>query len=217
MEVEASTPVLGKDILAIIRADMEKTVLPSWLEPAPRNWGTTEHGKLSADQWRVICTVHLPVSLILTWSGSSTRYTGMLANFMDLVTAVRIASMRTTNDAYIALYELHISSYINGVLELYKDADIKPNHHLSLHLGHFLRTFGPVHSYRTFAFERINYMMQRTKTNAKPGIFVSATVLLPELNYLRSHRTTRKNLPTDCMSERKPTSTPEGRSHCQHG
>ena len=170
MEVEASTPVLGKDILATIRADMEKTMLPSWVNPAPRNWGTTEHGKLSADQWRVLCTVHLPISLILKWSGGSPRCASMLANFMDLVTAVRIASMRIVNDEYIALYDQHIFSYIGGVLELYKDADIKPNHHLSLHLGDFLRTFGPVHAYRTFAFERVNYLMQQMKTNARHGI-----------------------------------------------
>lgn len=176
MEVEASTPVLGKDILAAIRADMGKTILPSWIEPAPQNWGTTEHGKLSADQWRVLCTVHLPISLIQKWSGSSARYTGMLANFMDLVTAVRIASMRVTNNEYIALYNQHISSYISGLLELYKDANIKPNHHLSLHLGHFMQTLGPVHAYRTFAFERINYMMQKMNTNAKPGIFAPTTV-----------------------------------------
>lgn len=167
--MEASTPVLGKDTLAIIRADMEKTILPSWIEPAPRNWGTTEHGKLSADQWRVLCTVHLPISLISKWNDTSDRHTAMLANFMDLVTAVRIASMRVTNDEYIALYDHHIFSYVRGIIELYKDADIKPNHHLSLHIAHFLQTFGPVHAYRTFAFERINYMMQKMKTNSRPG------------------------------------------------
>ena len=151
-------------------------MLPSWIEPAPRNWGTTEHGKLSADQWRVLCTIHLPISLISKWSDHSARHMDMLANFMDLVTAVRIASMRVTNDEYIALYEQHIFSYVRGVLKLYKDADIKPNHHLSLHLGRFLRTLGPVHAYRTFAFERINYMMQRMNTNGKHGILVSIPI-----------------------------------------
>lgn len=148
---------------------MGKTTLPSWIEPAPRNWGTTEHGKLSADQWRVLCTIHLPITLISKWNDSGLRHAAMLANFMNLVTAVRIASMRVTNDEYIALYDHHIFSYISGILELYKDADIKPNHHLSLHLGQFLQTFGPVHAYRTFAFERINYMMQKMKSNARPG------------------------------------------------
>ena len=209
MEVEASTPVLGKDILAVIRADMQKTVLPSWIEPAPRNWGTTEHGKLSADQWRILCTVHLPISLISEWSGSSPRYTGMLANFMDLVTAVRIASMRVTNDEYIALYDHHISSYISGVIELYKDADIKPNHHLSLHLGHFLRTFGPVHAYRTFAFERVNYMMQKMKTNARHGIFVFIVIQLIIINHHLPRRAVRKDILVDRVQERKPTSAPK--------
>ena len=93
----------------------------------------------------------------------------MLTNFMNLITAVRIASMRVTNDEYIALYDHHIFSYVSGILELYKDADTKPNHHLSLHLGHFSQRFGPVHAYRTFAFERINHMMQKMKTNARHG------------------------------------------------
>ena len=208
MEVEASTPVLGKDILAVIRADMQKTVLPSWIEPAPRNWGTTEHGKLSADQWRVLFTIHLPISLISEWSGSSPRYTSMLANFMDLVTAVRIASMRVTNDEYIALYEHHISSYLGGVLELYKDADIKPNHHLSLHLGHFLRTFGPVHAYRTFAFERVNYMMQKMKTNARHGIS-TFIIQLTSINHHSSCRAVGKDILVDRVQECEPTSAPK--------
>ena len=159
---------------------MKKTTLPSWIGPAPHNWGTTEHGKLSADQWRVLCTIHLPISLVLQWADASPRYQAMLLNFMDLVTAVRIASVRTTNEEYTVLYEHHIFSYLNGVLELFMDADIKPNHHLSLHLGQFLRTLGPVHAYRAFAFERINYMMQQMETNAKHGNCYSNS------SYLRS-------------------------------
>ena len=209
VEVEVSTPVLGKDILAVVRADMEKTVLPSWIEPAPRNWGTTEHGKLSADQWRVLCTIHLPISLISKWSDRSARYMDMLANFMDLVTAVCIASMRVTNNEYITLYDQHIFSYIRGILELYKDADIKPNHHLSLHLGHFLQTFGPVHAYWTFAFERINYMMQSMNTNRRHGILRPSRSQLITINHLLSCRAVGKDVFVDCMQECKPTSAPK--------
>ena len=41
--------------------------LPSWLNAAPAAFGTTQHGKLSADQWRTVGTLNLPITLIRTW------------------------------------------------------------------------------------------------------------------------------------------------------
>lgn len=88
---------------------------------------------------------------------------------MYLVMAVRIASSRVLNEDFIVAYESSINSYLEGLKTLYPDASIKPNHHLSLHLGDFMRKFGPVHAYRTFAFERLNYLMQQMSTNNKHG------------------------------------------------
>lgn len=168
-EIEKSAPVLGMDVLEFIKRDMDRMVLPSWVDPAPRNWGTSERGKLSADQWRVLYTIHLPVSLIALWSRGTQRYVDMLHNFMYLVTAIRIAGSRVINDEYIGMYETCITTYLEGLKALYPDASIKPNHHLALHLGDFMRKFGPVHAYRTFAFERLNYLMQQMPTNKKHG------------------------------------------------
>lgn len=181
VEIETSAPVLGANVLHFIKQDMDRTSLPSWVSPAPRNWGTTERGKLSADQWRVLYTIHLPVSLIALWSGGESRYVDMLHNFMHLVAAVRIASSRAVNDEYIETYETCITSYVEGLKNLYPDASIKPNHHLSLHLGDFMRRFGPVHAHRTFAFERSNYLMQQMPTNKKHGDF-SVFIIFPLLN-----------------------------------
>ncbi|KAH6890899.1 hypothetical protein BKA70DRAFT_1441550 [Coprinopsis sp. MPI-PUGE-AT-0042] len=38
--------IFGADVMAAIRSDMNKT---TWVTVAPANWGTTEHGTLSAD------------------------------------------------------------------------------------------------------------------------------------------------------------------------
>lgn len=179
IEVEASAPVLGKDVLDHVRQGMDQTTLPSWVSPTPRNWGTTERGKLSADQWRVLYTIHLPISLIALWSDGAPRYVDMLHNFMHLVTAVRVASSRVINEEYIKMYEICITAYLEGLKSLYLDASIKPNHHLSLHLGDLMRRFGPVHAYRTFAFERLNYLMQQMPTNKKHGD-VSSIFLPPQ-------------------------------------
>ncbi|KAJ3752746.1 hypothetical protein EV360DRAFT_18877, partial [Lentinula raphanica] len=52
---------------------------------------------------------------------------------------------------------------------LYPHTRITPYQHMMLHFGDLLRRFGPVHSWRCFAFERFNYILQTTKTNSRFG------------------------------------------------
>lgn len=61
------TRVLGHNMLPAIWHDMGKAVLPSWLPASPKEAGLAPSGKLSADQWRTTCTVHLVVTLGRTW------------------------------------------------------------------------------------------------------------------------------------------------------
>jgi hypothetical protein len=164
-----STSVLSRDIVDAVRSNMEKMQLPSWVAKPPYNWGEKKRGKMSADQWRVLCTINLPLTLIETWARGDERQQAMLKNFMSLVLAVRIASLNVTSENDLVLYERCMLYYLTSMKELYKDAPVKPNHHLALHLGDFLRMLGPVHAYRSFAFERYNYMLQRENTNMKFG------------------------------------------------
>ena len=151
---------------ASVRETME---LPSWITPAPKGFGTTEYGKLSANQWHTVCTVVLPVALVWTWGGQEGRKAEMLANFMDLVSAVVIASLLETSGKYIDLFKDYMLRYLRKMKELYKEVSVKPNHHFALHLPEFMALFAPVHSWRAFAFERFNYLLQKITTNLTFG------------------------------------------------
>ncbi|KAK0183688.1 hypothetical protein F5146DRAFT_1147968 [Armillaria mellea] len=89
--------VLGKSIMEAVYDDMKKTWLPSWVSCVPKDWGTPSCGKLTANQWKVICTVHLVITLIQIWgtqsSPESLRFSHMLANFLDMVKAVSILNL----------------------------------------------------------------------------------------------------------------------------
>ena len=167
------TRVLGRETLTEIWNDMERMGLPSWVAPAPHEPGTARHGKFSADQWRTFCTINLVFSLIRLWGreDKDSRKHRMLANFMDLITAVKIAHSRTMTPSRISQYEFHMHRYMVTLLELYPGTRVAPNQHLSLHYGSLLRQFGPTHAWRSFAFERYNYFMQKTKTNMKFGVY----------------------------------------------
>src|SRR5580704_907886 len=89
--------ILGIDIMTRVWSDMAQTVIPTWLTPAPPDWGTTKRGKLSANNWRVVCTIHLPISLIWLWRSESGIKIELLKNFMHLVTAVQVANMRISS------------------------------------------------------------------------------------------------------------------------
>ncbi|KAI0324440.1 hypothetical protein GY45DRAFT_1262843 [Cubamyces sp. BRFM 1775] len=161
--------VLGREAFAMISEVRESMQLPSWINPVPRGFGTTQHGKLSADQWHTACTTLLPVALVLLWGNETGRKLQMLENFMDLTTAVVLAGMWSISEAHIKLFETYLHKYLVGLKELYKETNIVPNHHLALHLPDFMRLFGPVHSWRSFVFERFNYVLQHMNTNLTFG------------------------------------------------
>ena len=165
------TYVIGSGVLKEIYADMELLQMPNWLQPAPKEFGTVLHGKLSADQWRVACTVHIPFTLIRLWGhlAEDDRKRKMLDNFMQLVRAVDIAGSLRISEEEIKIYKECILEYLRGLKELYKESSFKPNHHFAIHLASFLHKFGPVHSWRAYAFERFNYLLQSMNTNKQAG------------------------------------------------
>ncbi|KAI9064521.1 hypothetical protein FKP32DRAFT_1611124 [Trametes sanguinea] len=157
-------------ILQEVRHDITSTILPSWMEKPPRNFGSAAHGKLKADQWRTIGTVNLVITLVRIWgsSGASDEEREVLENFIHLVCAVDLASRRSMSAERAASYDRHMEAYLQGLRRLYKH-QLVPNHHLSLHLRPLLEAFGPVHGWWAFPFERYNGILQRLNTNSKPA------------------------------------------------
>ncbi|EAU81124.2 hypothetical protein CC1G_09766 [Coprinopsis cinerea okayama7 len=165
------TRVLGRGVLEEIRRDMVQLRVPTWQALAPKRPGEKKWGKFTADQWRTFCMINLPITLIRLWgskpSGSIERR--RLENFMHLVSAVKLATMHRLNEERIRQYEFHIRQYLTTLLELYPGTTITPYQHLALHFGRQLRSFGPVHAWRCFPFERYNYIMQSIPKNMKFG------------------------------------------------
>jgi hypothetical protein len=158
-----------------IWADMKHTELPSWVTDVPHNWGTATRGKLSANNWRVICTVHLPITLIRLWGvdDAPEDRKRKLENFMDLVRAVQIANLRSISKNDIEQYESFVYRYLTGFKALYKLAKVKPIHHAALHYGDILRGFGPAHTHGAAFYERYILSMQRENHNMRLGLWLS--------------------------------------------
>ncbi|KAF6745571.1 hypothetical protein DFP72DRAFT_824306 [Ephemerocybe angulata] len=166
------TVVLGRAILTAVTEDRVRTELPRWVDPAPLRVGQKKQGKLSADQWRSFCTIHLVISLIRIWGNlePDSRWHQMLTNFLDLVTAVELASMLVTSPEHISAYSNSMTRYLVTMKSLYKEAVVAPNHHFALHIPDYLKLWGPSPQTRGFGFERFNYFLQQIKTNRRFGM-----------------------------------------------
>lgn len=171
--------VLGREILSEVWSDMQKTTLPTWVTRAPKTAGSSRVGKLSADQWRVFCTVNLVITLVRLWGPepADSRSRQMLGNFMDLVIATKLATSRTMTTAGIAEIHSRFRAYLSAVLLLFPKASLVSNHHLTLHLPTLFRLFGPTHSWRCFPFERANYILQRIQSNNRFGMWTVLSLL----------------------------------------
>lgn len=169
------TAVLGRETLKEIHADIRNTTLPSWIGRIPSNLGSASHGSLSADQWRTACTVNLVTSLVRLWGHlpSDDRKRKMLDNFMDLVTATKLANMRIITSQRIEDFLASMLRYLRDIASLYPQHALLPYHHMTLHLARFLEDFGPTHGWRCFPFERYNYVLQQVQTCQRFGMFVT--------------------------------------------
>lgn len=167
-----------------LRSDIEHMITPSWLTSVPTNLGEPSHGKLKADQWRILGTTYLPVSLTRLWSRlepddeRSVHCKKLLSVTLSLISAVIIASSRTTSQENADLYLHHMQTYLAGLRELFPLYKFLPNHHMALHLPEYLRLYGPVHSWWTFPFERLIGMLQRIPNNFQDSRFYESSCFI---------------------------------------
>ena len=144
--------VFMKVEIEAIWKDLDEMVTPSWLGSVPKALGQS-HGKLKADQYRVLATTYLPVSLVRLWgqdekddSPWATRCRALLELTMNLFSVVSIATAHTMSHERVGQYLQHIQSYIDGLKRLFLKYEFLPNHHMALHIYDCLLHFGPAHS-----------------------------------------------------------------------
>ncbi|KAH8978555.1 hypothetical protein EDB92DRAFT_1807319, partial [Lactarius akahatsu] len=151
--------------------DMEKTTLPSWCSPAPPRIGDKGQGKISADGWRVFCTVHLIVTLGRLWGSqpADSREKQLFANFCDLIAATKIVARRSVTTARAEEFRDLMLKYLSGLDKLFPMIRLVPYHHLAIHMTELLSHFGPTTAWRCWVFERYNHMLQNIETNGRFG------------------------------------------------
>lgn len=167
-EPDSPDEVFTQAVLQALRNDVGRVFLPSWLERPPSTIGDAGGGKLKADHWRTLCTVVMPITLVRLWGSGNPLPVQVeaLSNFMHLVAAVDLATRRSMSADRADRFDAHMEAYLQGLRSIY-DADLVPNHHLSLHLRECLLLFGPTHGWWAFPFERYNGLLQRLRTNHK--------------------------------------------------
>ena len=95
--------VLTLEEAAEIHSDIAHLIRPSWLTFLPPKLGLSSHRKRNADQWRVLGTNLLPITLIRLWSNSdgttdwAKRCHHILETTLHLVSAVVTATSQVTS------------------------------------------------------------------------------------------------------------------------
>lgn len=160
--------LFSSEVLRAVRRDISQTIVPTWIEKPPANFGEASHGKLKADQWRTLCTIYMPLTLVCLWgqAGASDAERTVLENFVQLATAADLATRRSMFPERAETFDKNMEAYVKGLRSIYKH-HLVPNHHVALHLKPYLLMFGPVHGWWAFPFERTNGLLQRLNTNYK--------------------------------------------------
>lgn len=164
---------------------VKDTVVPSWINSVPYNYGEAAAGTLKADEWRNMTTIFFPLALISMWGEDSIHQTALdatklreiLIHTMLLVSAISLVCMHTMTEARSKAYLDYMTQYISDLPRLHPNANLKPNHHMSMHVPLFMRLFGPARSWWCFPYERLIGQMQRLLSNHKMGQMESTLLL----------------------------------------
>ena len=138
----------------------------------PQDFGDASAGTIKAHEWRLLCTIHIPVALISMWGldtvhsspSIADRCQKMLNHTMLLVAAVRLALRTVTDKAIAERYLENIKDYVHDLQQIYPEAPLVPNYHMAFHIYNFLRLFGPAYSWWTFPYEQLIGQLQCKST-----------------------------------------------------
>lgn len=159
--------VFTAEELSRIHACLSETVIPSWVERPPLNLGQKSHGKLKADQWFVLFSILLPLTLPEIWQPSSNDHHKVLfENFYNLVTCTNIVCAYSVTQESADAYLDHYIKYRQSSQVLFPNITPRPNHHYAMHNADLMKFWGPLIRLSEFSGERHNGGLQRIKTNS---------------------------------------------------
>ena len=115
--------------------------MPSWLNSVPCNYGNAKASVVKADEWRILSTIFLPITLISLWgegiSHPSPAITARVHHILDhtmlLVLVVSLACMHTMMPGCSAAYLKYMTWYIHNFLHIHVDIKPCPNMHMAMH------------------------------------------------------------------------------------
>ncbi|KAL5499154.1 hypothetical protein ACEPAH_1672 [Sanghuangporus vaninii] len=171
--IKLTTTSLMKHIRHIIKI----TKTPSFVHKAPHNFGERGSGKIKADEWRTLCTIHLPLALIsycfyspeIQDSAYRERFLKVINHTMHLVQAIKVLFKESTSANEIERFRYYVTSYMGSLEEVHPEAKIVPSMHMATHIPECARRFGSVYSWWTFPFERLIGRLQNIQTSSRTG------------------------------------------------
>ena len=180
------TPKLATpEVMQRIHDVIKDTVVPSWINSVPYNYGKAAAGVLKADEWRNMATIFFPLALISMWGKGSKHQSVLdaeklrkvLDHTMLLVSTISLVCMHTMTKARSNTYLDCMARYISDLPKLHPNANLKPNHHMSMHVPLFLWLFGPARSWWCFPYEQLIGQIQHLLSNHRIGQMESTLLL----------------------------------------
>jgi hypothetical protein len=152
--------------------DIPETIRASYATIPPPDLGQPGTGKLKAGEWMALIEFDLPVTLVKILHsnpGLESTTVDLIRATLLLAIAIRYGFSTVTSPTHQEKYLEYMQQYLRILRRLYPQQHLRPNHHAALHLGDFLKRFGPARNFWMLPFERIIGKLQHSPSNYKNG------------------------------------------------
>jgi hypothetical protein len=189
---EQTTASVGKAMLVTedllqVQSIIAQIQRPPSQQPLPSNFGSPSHGKLKSSQWATGIEFDLTVALVKLWLSEKSNGDDMgiqqqrvkaINATIYLSIALRWATSSIVTKAHAERYLHWMRKYLDAILDLHPEMDLKPSHHAALHIPEFLERFGPMRGWWMYFFEQLIGLLQLVKINYKFGKGLSVYLCL---------------------------------------
>lgn len=167
-------------VLDTVQECIKDTIIPSWVSRPPPNVGLPQAGTLKADNWRIISTIHLPLSLLSLWQEGSPLTTPdacsmrpVLETSMHLICASKLITKRTISHEQLQHARRLYRQHIEGLKKNFPGFML-PTHHMFWHIFDSIRSFSAVRNFWCYGGERFIGRLRRIPINHISGAFYSS-------------------------------------------
>ncbi|MBW0516432.1 hypothetical protein O181_056147 [Austropuccinia psidii MF-1] len=160
---------LPQEVINRLKKRLNEVVVPEGICCIPVGIGTASNGKLKENEWLVLFSIYLPLTILDIFWDSGPKTHLLLIKISALIQYTQIVEGQSVTQEDGQLVSQDYNTYQTTSNVLFPNVRTTPNHHYAMHMPKQLSRWGPLNGISEYDGERLVGILQKLKSNSLNG------------------------------------------------